>query len=243
MFLSVCNVCIKMNLKHFFFLLKSLQYMEAPKSKPQAGRLAAACSGTQCSTDLLRCCPFRPSASWWRWSSPCAAAGRWVSPGAARCRSPCCPAASGARCDTCIPQPIAVGDESHQEMIKKSAFHFTRAPASVWPSEPTACISFSSFWYLMAMWLNFSFSWLSSSWSLRFSFSFLRRSAVLPFFFWSSFMSLRFMISANLFTAWSNEKQTLQNLFSATALCSQCGSSEGVVTWVFSVRSVLRIFS
>lgn len=74
-----------------------------------------------------------------------------------------------------------------------------------WPSEPTACISFSSFWYLMAMWLNFSFSWLSSSWSLRFSFSFFRRSAVLPFFFWSSFMSLRFRISANLFTAWSGE--------------------------------------
>lgn len=94
-------------------------------------------------------------------------------------------------------------------------------PVKTIKHELAACISLSSFWFLMAMWLNFSFSWFSSSCSLRFSFSFLRRSVVLPLFFWSNFMSFRFIISASLFTACRDmmRRQSLSKRFFSFQTC------------------------
>lgn len=208
------------------------------KTRAQAGRLAAACSGTLCSTDLLHCCPSRPSASWWRWSSPCAAAGRWVSPGAARCRSPCCPAASGARCDTCIPPPIAVGDESHKEMIKKPAFNFTGLQH---------CVTFWTYrLHLVQLLLVFNghvVELLLLLVELQ-----LELAVLLLLLPQVGGAALLLLVELHVLAVhdlcqlvhrlirW--RQQTLQIAACVATFCSQCGFRGSVVTWVFSVRSV-----
>lgn len=67
----------------------------------------------------------------------------------------------------------------------------------------TACISFISFWYLIIIWVNFSRSDFSSICSFLFSFSFRRTSVSAP----RLTGPFRFMISANLFTAFPWERK------------------------------------
>lgn len=71
----------------------------------------------------------------------------------------------------------------------------------------TACISVISLWYLMMVLFSFSFSALSSSCSFLFSFSFLCTSVPVPL--WPPrTVSLLFITSASLLTAWEVKKKT-----------------------------------